>query len=172
MISDAETYEGNEGMKGISSVEYPRPELRLTEEELKPNKYHEARESTFRMRNHRRIRDFSASLNRILSSLFSAISVAERQIAILKDLQGLFLTSCPTKIKDYEKEYPLPQNRFYKNIAPIPIFSENSEQIWGNTLDAIDVVIRERKCFIKKVKELVENMEIRRKNVCFPHLSF
>jgi len=123
------------------------------------------------MRNHRRVQDSITSLNGISASLLSAISVAERQIAILQDLQDLFLASCRTKIKDYEKGYPLRQNPFYRNIAPIPILSENSEKIWPNTLDAIDKVVEGRKCFIEKVKELVGSMENRRKFVCFPHLS-
>ena len=105
------------------------------------------------------------SLNRLSASLFAAIGVAERQIAVLQDLHSLFLTSYRTKIKDYEKEYSLRQNPFYKNIAPIPILPENSEQIWPKTLDAIDEVVQERKCFVKKVRALVENMDIRRKIV-------
>ena len=97
--------------------------------------------------------------------MFAAIGVVERQIAILRDLYSLFLTNCRTKIKDYEKGYPLQQSPFYKNIAPIPVLSENSEQIWPNTLDAVDEVVQERKFFVKKVRALVENMDIRRKIV-------
>lgn len=48
---------------------------------------------------------------------------------------------------------------------PIPILSENPEQIWPKTLDTVDEVVRERKSFIKRVRELVENMEVRRKIV-------
>ena len=44
---------------------------------------------------------------------------------------------------------------FCKNIASIPILSENSEQIWRNTLDTIDLVVGERKCFITKIEALV-----------------
>ena len=131
MISDAETYEDDQGMK----------------------------------RKQKRVQDLLTSLNRLSVSLFAAIGVVERQIAILQDLHGLFLTSCRTKIKDYEKGYSLRQNSFYNNIAPIPILSENSEQIWPNTLDAVDEVVQERKFFVKKVRALAENMDIRRKIV-------
>jgi len=118
-----------------------------------------------------RLKDLIASLNRLSASFLAAISVAERQIAVLQDLHDLFLTSCRTKFKGYEKGYELGENPLYKNIAPIPILSENSEQILPNTLDAIDEIVRQRECFIKKVKELVENMDTRRKIVKFPHLS-
>ena len=116
-------------------------------------------------RKQKRVQDLLTSLNRLSASLSAAIDVVERQISVLQDLHGLFLSSCRTKIKDYEKGYSLRQNPFYKNIAPIPILSENSEQIWPNTLDAIDEVVQERKCFVKNVRALVENMDIRRKMV-------
>ena len=116
-------------------------------------------------RKQKRVQDLLTSLNRLSASLSAAIDVVERQISVLQDLHGLFLSSCRTKIKDYEKGYSLRQNPFYKNIAPIPILSENSEQIWPNTLDAIDEVVQERKCFVKNVRALVENMDIRRKIV-------
>ena len=122
-------------------------------------------------RKQRRIRCLLASLNTLAAALFAAISVAERQITILQDLHGLFLASCRTKIKDYEKGYPLQQSTFHNNVAPIPILSENSEQIWPNTLETIDEAVRERKSFIKRVKELVENMDIRRKIVQFRHTN-
>ena len=131
MISDAEIYEDDQGMK----------------------------------RKHKRVQDLLTSLNRLSASLFAAIGVVERQIAVLQDLHSLFLTSCRTKIKDYEKGYSLRQNPFYKNIDPILILSENSEQIWPNTMGAIDEVVQERKCFVEKVRALVENMDIRSKIV-------
>ncbi|PUU82964.1 hypothetical protein B9Z19DRAFT_1105475 [Tuber borchii] len=114
-------------------------------------------------RKQKRFQNLLTSLNRLSGGLFAAIAVAERQIAVLQDLHGLFLTSCRTKINDYEKGYPLRQNPFYKNIAPIPILSENSEQIWPNTLDTIDEVVREKRCFITRIEALVENMKIKRK---------
>jgi len=77
----------------------------------------------------------------------------------------VLLTSYRTKAKDYERGYPLRKNPFHRNVAPIPILSENPEQIWPNTLDTIDEVVRERKSFIKKVRELVDNLDIRRKIV-------
>ncbi|PUU82948.1 hypothetical protein B9Z19DRAFT_253989 [Tuber borchii] len=125
--------------------------------------YERARQSNIEAGEQRSARDLLASLNRLSASLFATVSVAERQIAILRDLHSVFLTSYRTKTKDYEKGSRLRQNPFYKNVATIPVLSENPEQIWTNALDTIDEVVRERKCFIKKTKVLVENMEIRRK---------
>ena len=170
MISDAKIYEDDQGMKRIPDDE---PQIRLlpgvvlTKElesqlEVECNR---ARQNKIQKRKQRRTRDLLTSLNRLSASLFAAIGVVERQIAILRDLHSLFLTNCRTKIKDYGKGYPLHQNPFYNNISPIPILSENSEHLWPNTLDTIDEVIRERESFTKKVKVLVENMDIRRKIV-------
>ena len=87
--------------------------------------------------------------------------MAERQIAILQDLHSLFLTSYRTKIQDYEKRYSLRQNPFYKNIAPIPILSEYSEQIClNNIMDTINLVVGERKIFITTIEALEENMAL------------
>ena len=113
----------------------------------------------------RKVRELLTNLNRLSANFFAAISVAERQIAVLQDLYSVFLTSYRTKTKDYERGYPLRRNPFHRNVVPIPILSENPEQIWPDTLDTIDEVVRERKSFIWKVKELVENMDIRRKIV-------
>ena len=41
-------------------------------------------------RKQKRVQDFLSSLNRLSASLFTAISVAEQQIAILRDLDSLF----------------------------------------------------------------------------------
>ena len=112
-----------------------------------------------------RVRDLLATLNKLSADFFAAISVVERQIAVLQDIHSVFLTSYRTKTKDYERGYPLRRNPFHKNIAPIPILWENPEQIWPNTLDTIDEVVRERKSFINKVERLVGNMDIRRKIV-------
>ena len=112
-----------------------------------------------------RILGLIASFNRLAASLLAAISVAERQIAVLQNLHDLFLTSCRTEIKGHEKGYPFRENPFYKNIAPIPILSEISDQISPNTLDVIGELVRERKCFMKKVRKLVKSMDIRRKIV-------
>ena len=111
-----------------------------------------------------RVHDVLVTLSRLSADLFAAINVAERQIAVLQDVHSVFLISYRIKTKDYEKGY-LRRNPFYRSATPIPILSENSEQIWPNTLGTIDEVVRERKSFIKKVKELVENMDIRRKIV-------
>ncbi|PUU82973.1 hypothetical protein B9Z19DRAFT_1190028, partial [Tuber borchii] len=87
----------------------------------------------------------------------------KRVQGLLTSLNRLSASFCRTKIKDYEKRYSLRQNPFYKNFAPIPILLENSEQIWLNTLDSIDLVARKRKCFHLKIEALVENMKIERK---------
>ena len=114
-----------------------------------------------------RIQDLLTSLDVLATSLFAAISVAERQIVVLQDLHSVFSTSYRTKAKDYEKGYPLRRNPFYKNIVPIPILLENPQQIWPNTLETIEEVVRERESFIRKIRGLVENMDIRRKIVYF-----
>ncbi|PUU79845.1 hypothetical protein B9Z19DRAFT_1080732 [Tuber borchii] len=169
MISDAKTYEDNQGME-ITPDDNPQnltPSIKeklTTKERLKWDEdYDRARQNKVHKRKQRRVRDLLTALNRLSADLFAAISVAERQIAVLQDLYNIFLTSYRTKTKDYEKGYPLRRNPFHKNIVTIPILSENPEQIWPNTLDTIDEVVRERKFFIQEVKELVENMDIRRK---------
>jgi len=171
MISDAKTYERNQGMRGIPEDRPQRASLKkgmeLTQEDLEGmgQEDEEVRQKNVRERKHRKVRGLLASFNSLSAALFAAISMAERQIAVLHDLHSLFLTSYRTKTRKYEKGYPLRRNPFYRNVAPIPILSENPEQIWPNTLDTIDEVIRERKSFIEQVKELVENMDIRRKIV-------
>ena len=129
------------------------------------------RQSNVEAGKQRSSRGLLASLNRLSASLPATVSVAERQIEILRDLHSVFLTSYRTKTKDYEKGNRLRQNPFYKNVATIPILSENPEQIWTNALDTIDEVVGERKCFIKKIKVLVENMDIRRKIVLSPYIN-
>ena len=189
MILDAKIYERNQGMRGIPTDWRQRTDLELlvdlelrTDLEQRAGLPAEVRrkmnkedklvwQKNVRKRKQQRIRELLTALNSLSAGLFAAISVAERQISVLQDLHSLFLTSCRTKTKDHDKGYPLRQNPFYKNIASIPILSENSEQTWQNTLDTIDKLIRERTFFIKKVKELVENMDIRRKIVQFPHLN-
>ncbi|KAG0128935.1 hypothetical protein HOY82DRAFT_522130 [Tuber indicum] len=148
IISDATTYEHNQGM-----------EEDLADAQLE----REVREERVRQRKQKRVRDLLTALNRLSAALFAAISVAERQIAILRNIHSIFLTSYRTKPKDYERGYPLRQNPFYKNVIPIPILSKHPEQIWPNTLDTIDEVVRDRKSFLEKIKRLVENMDIRRK---------
>jgi len=171
MISDAEIYEDDQGMKRIPDdeplhLELP-PGVNLTEEEISKWEvdYHRARQDEIQKRKQKRVRDLLTALNRLSADLFAAISVAERQIAVLQDLHSVFLTSYLTRTKDYEEQRLPRRNPFHKNVAPIPILSENFEQIWPNTLDTIDEVVRERKSFIKKVEKLVENMDIRRKIV-------
>ena len=116
-------------------------------------------------RKQKRVRDLLRSLNRLSEGLFATIRVAERQITVLDDLHRVFLTCYQTKAKDYEKGHPLRRNPLHKDTITIPIFSGDPEQIWPNALDTVDEVVRERKCFIKKVEKLVENMDVRRKIV-------
>jgi len=169
MISDAKTYADNQGMEGIPDDSpppiYQLRDVRLTwEERLIRDKDHEQdRQNKVWKRKQSRIRDLIAALKRLSANLLAVISVAERQIAVLQNLHDLFSPNCRTKIKGDEKGYPLRENPSYRNIAPI--LSENSEQILPNIIDTIDDVGRERKCFIKKVQELVENMDIQRKIV-------
>ena len=137
MISDARTYEDDEGMK----------------------------------RKQDRVRGLLASLEILAAGFFAAISVAERQIVVLRDLQSVFLTSYRTKFRCNEEGYPLRRNPFYNNTLAIPILCENPEQIWPNTLETIDEVVRERECFIRKIRGLVENMDTRRKIVYFSYLN-
>ena len=139
---------------------------RILAEEVQGGMEEEAeqvRQNNIRERKQRKVRGLLASLNSFSAALFAAISVAERQIAILQDIHSVFLTSYRTKTRDHQEGYR--RNPFHRNFAPIPILSENPEQIWPNTLDTVDEVVRERKSFIKKLKELVENMDIRRKIV-------
>ena len=166
MISDANIYELNQGMSGIPT-DWPHRGVKLTVEDMMKMDGEDelVRQKNVRERKQRRIRELPTALNSLSAGLFAAISVAERQISVLQDLHNVFLTSYRTRTKDYEKGYPLRQNPFYNNIAPIPILSENSEQVSQNALNTIDKLIRERESFIKKLKELVENMDIRRKIV-------
>jgi len=170
MISDTKICRGDQGMKGIPNGGPLRLnfQLRATltkeEEPVWKADYDRARRNKVQKGKEKRVQDLLTALNRLSANLFAAISVAERQIAVLQDLHSVFSTSYRTT-KEYEKGYRLRQNPFHKNIATIPILSGGSEQIWPNALDTIDGVARVRKRFIKKVKGLVENMDIRRKIV-------
>ena len=171
MILDAKIYQNDQGMKRIPDDEplhlKPPPGVTFTKEEKSKwdEDYGRARQDKIHKRKQQRVRDLLTALNGLSADFFAAISVVERQIAVLQDLHSVFLTSYRTKTRGYEKGYPLRRNPFHRNVALIPIFSENPEQIWPNTLDTIDEVVREREFFIKKVKELVENMDVRRKIV-------
>ena len=147
MISEAEISEDNQEMEGGSGRD------------------EQSSQDDVRKRKHGRVRELLASLNRLSAALFATISVAERQITVLQDLHNVFLTNYRTKRKDFERGYPLRRSPFHRSVAPVPVLSENSEQIWPNTLDTVDEVVRERESFIRKVKGLVENMDIRRKIV-------
>ena len=148
MISDAEIYDDDQGMKIIPDEEPKHLELlpgvNLTEEEKIKWEvdYNRGRQDRIQKRKQKRVRDLLTALNRLSGDLFAAISVAERQIAVLQDLHSVFLTSYRTKTKTYEKSYPLRRNPFHKNTLTIPIFSENPDQIWPNTLDTIEEVVR------------------------------
>jgi len=171
MISDAGTYEDNQGMERTpkddpSNLE-PSLEISLVEEEKlrRYQDYERTRQGKIRERKQRRVRELLTSFNMLSAALFAALSVTERQISILQDIHSVFLTSYRSKSRDNKKGYPLRRNPFHKHVAPIPTLSENPEQIWPKTLDTIDEVVRERQSFSKKVKELVENTDIRRKIV-------
>ena len=165
MISDPKAYEHDQGMARIP--DNARPRWAPTNEGLFNFDEHceRVKENNAWEKKQMRVRFLLTSLNSLLAALFATISVAERQVAVLQDLHSVFLTSYRTKAKDGEKGYPLRQNPFFKNVALIPILSENLQQIWPNTLDTIDEVVRERESFIKKIKGLVENMEVRREIV-------
>jgi len=168
MISDAVVYGHNQGMEEIPEdipPIYSQTGLPYQEQLMRREEHERNRKNNVWRRKQMRIRALISSLNCLAASLLATISVAERQIAVLQNLHDLFFTSCRTEIKGPEKGYPLRGNPFYKNIAPIPILSEISDQIWANTLGAIDEVVRERQCFMKKVRKLVESMDIRRKIV-------
>ena len=171
MVLDAEIYGDDQGMKRILDdeplqLELP-PGVRLTQEEQSKweMEYDRARQDKIQKRKQKRVQDLLTAINRLSANLFAAVSVTERQIAVLQDLHSVFLTSYRTKSNDYKNGYQVRRNPLHKNFAQIPILSENPAQIWPDTLDTIDGVIQERKSFIKKVKELVENMDIRRKIV-------
>ncbi|PUU79838.1 hypothetical protein B9Z19DRAFT_788872 [Tuber borchii] len=169
MILEAKTCERNQGMRrnpaDLPLQRTPEPGVTPTDEDRRRmiEEDDQARQNNVRERKQRKVRGLLTSLNGFSAALFAVINLAERQIAILQDLHSLFLTSYRTKTREYEKGYPLRRNPFHRNVAPIPILSENTEQIWPNTLDTIDEVVRERKSFIRKVKQLVGNMDIRRK---------
>jgi len=112
-----------------------------------------------------RAQDHITSLARLSAALFAAASVAERQIAILRDLHKVFSKSYRTKNSDCENGHPLRRNPFYGHIIPIPILSEYPEQMWLNTLETINEVVREREDFIKKITGLVEHMGVGRRIV-------
>lgn len=116
-------------------------------------------------RKQERVRDLLTSINNLGAALLAVIRVSERQIAVLQDLHTVFSTSYRTKTQDHEKGYSTPRNPFYRNIVPIPVLLENPGQIWPGAVDTVDEVIRERRSFVLEVKELVGNMEIRRKIV-------
>ena len=169
-MSDAKIYEHDQGMKWIPGEEPLDPESldpTLTKEERSKwaMDHNRARQTKIQKRKQNRVRNLLAALNRLSSSLFATISVAKRQITVLQHLHSVFLTSYRTKAKEYQKGYPLRRNPFHRNVATIPILSENPEQIWPNALDTINEVVRERESFIMEVKELVENMDIRGKIV-------
>jgi len=172
MISDAKTYEGNQGMPEIPDHKPPPPlqfwrgGLLALGAKLKLAKdYERARKNEVQRRKQERDRDLLASLNSLSAAFLAAVGVAERQIAILQDMHKMFSTSYPTKINNHGKSHPSRQHPFYKSATQIPVLSEYPELVWSNILDTIDETVRERKSFIKKIKELVENMDIRRKIV-------
>ena len=129
MISDAITYEDNQGMERTSNDNPPNLrqslEIRLTEEErLQWNEdYERARQNNARKSKQRRVRALLTSLNSLSAGSLAVISVVERQIAVLQDLHSVFLTNYRTKLKitrrdTHSGEIPstrtLPQSRFFR----------------------------------------------------------
>ena len=171
MILEAKTCERNQGMRrnpaDLPRPRSPEPGVILTDEVRRrmQTEDEQMRQNNVRERKQRKVRGLHSSFNKLSAALFAAISVAERQIAVLQDLHSVLSTNCRTKPKSDQNQSPLRQNSFYRNVVQIPILSENPEQIWPNTLDTINEVVRERVSFIKKVKGLVENIDIRRKIV-------
>jgi len=133
------------------------------EEKLKWEKdYERALQNNLQKRKQRRVRDLLTSLNSLSAALFAAISVAERQTVVLQDLHKIFFTSYRTKTKYHERKYSSHRNPCYKRVPRISILSEYPEQAWRNIFDIIDEMVEERKSFVQKIKELVENMDVRR----------
>lgn len=160
MISHAKTYEVNQGVPDLHDQEPPPPprlfifSLGTWRKSTWAKDYERARKNEVRRRKEERVRDLVTSLNSLSGAMFAAIRVAERQIAILQDLHKMVLISCPPR-----------QHSFYKSDSRIHILSEYPELVWSNILDTIDEMVRERKSFIEKIKELVENMDAKRKIV-------
>ncbi|PUU79841.1 hypothetical protein B9Z19DRAFT_1063916 [Tuber borchii] len=179
VILDEKTSEDNKVMKGTPASELHQLELPLgvaLTEKQEPKGDEDckrAQQDKVQKRKQRRVRDLLISLNRLSASLFAAISVAERQVAVLQDLHSVLLTGYLPIHKSPEKRYPLRRNRLYKNtsIDLTPVLPEHNDQARVNILDAIDGVAQERECFIKKIKDLVENMGVRRK-ILFGFLKF
>ncbi|PUU79857.1 hypothetical protein B9Z19DRAFT_1124564 [Tuber borchii] len=148
MISDQKAHDHGQGMARIPDDARPKWAA-LTKEGPSDfdEHYERVRKNNDWKKKQMRVQFLLASLNGLSAALFATINVAERQFAVLQDLHSVFLTSYRTKTKDGEKGYPLRRNPFFKN---------------PNTLDTIDEVVREKESFIKKIKGLVENMEVRR----------
>ena len=158
MISDGKTYQDNQELMGITADQLRQLSLVM----IFTKDYEKPQRKFIRKIKQRSVRNI-ASINRLSAGLSAAIKVAERQIALLQNLHTVFLTSYRTKTKDREKRYPPQKTHFW--TGPIPVLSEYPEQAWQNILDAIDEVVRERKSFIREIKELVGMLDIKRKIV-------
>ena len=171
MISNAKIYQDNQGMERTPDDNLQNLVASLEMSLITEEDHEQTRQNNVQKRKQKRVRDLLKALNKLSADLFATIRVAERQIVVLQDLHSVFLASYRTKTRDYEKGYPLRRNPFDQNTISIPILSEHPEQIWPNTLDTIDEVVRKRKSFIKRIRDLVENMDIRRKIVQVPYLN-
>ncbi|PUU82954.1 hypothetical protein B9Z19DRAFT_1190015 [Tuber borchii] len=169
MISDAKTYEDNQGMERIPDHE---PQLRgfwrrlpssLMKKQKSSYPYERARQNRVHKCKQRRVRDLLTSLNSLSAALFAAIAVAERQTVVLLDLRKMLLASCQTEAtsKNHEERYPPHRSPSYKRVPGILTPLKYPEQEWRNILGTINEMVQERKSFIQKIKELVENMDIR-----------
>jgi len=154
MMSNGEEYEGNQEMRIIPTDDPQQEELvpgvvpsaRVQQGGLEG--YEGARQNTIQKRKQRSVEDLFASLSGLSAGLFAATSVVEKQLAVLEDLRGVFSTG--------SRKTP-----YLRNAALIPILSEYPEQV-SRISETIGELLLERKSFIKKLKNLVEYMEIRR----------
>lgn len=81
-----------------------------------------------------RFPNFLASLNALSEGFVAAISIAERQIAVLHDLHTVYSTIYRAKATDPEKGYPLRQIPFIKDIALTPtVSSQDIPSRYGQT---------------------------------------
>ncbi|KAG0633173.1 hypothetical protein HOY80DRAFT_1141617 [Tuber brumale] len=158
LIPGAKTHDDNQGTAGTPADGQSPAGVSWTERVVKY-----AREENVRKGEQSRLRDLLTSLNRLSAASLAAICVAERQIVVLQDIHNLFSASCRAKVRESDQRYRSRQNPFYKTSVPIPILSENPEQIFPATLDTIDEMVHGRKSFILKIRELADNVDIRRK---------
>jgi len=159
-MSDGESHEGNQEMEMVPAdyrqqrEPIPRVLSLSAQEGEREGQYggrenhEEARQTSVQKRKQGSIQELFASLNGLSAGLFAATSVAERQVTLLDELRSVFSTSCGNP-------------EYLRNASLIPILSEYPVQV-ATILKTIEELIREREAFIRKVKSLMEYMEIKR----------